>query len=410
MMGVGYFYNLTFVQFGLLDLGTQVVGMSRAEVSRGMAILALTTCLIAIVFGLLMQYLGWSQRFRTKLRLALGVVLVQAVLTSIAPSLRNSEVFLAWILVASLALGVGVPVTFSLTVDLVPVKWRGYAGGLITVAAYFPAALFSTTWTVEEFSLPLTLLMLAGAGALAVLSFARHPWVDQLAGQHRLPQYGRGRFLQPDKKGGLRLQRSLVLLIVLMFGIYFIDSLGFLRLSETPVYFNTAWKSPLFGTHLTLAWFHVLGAFIGGILYTYLDEKPLFLWIFGIFALVHLMYSFHARLTPDRPDTLASPILYVLAVSLYTVVNFALWADLSTPRTISRNAAIGVALSGWTSTFLSTSLALRMAASGVTLEQHLRIVDALAMLFFLLVVTIGLFMPRSRPGASPLLNQDQSLL
>jgi hypothetical protein len=71
------------------------------------------------------------------------------------------------------------------------------------------------------------------------------------------------------------------------------------------------------------------------------------------------------------------------------VVNFAIWADVSTPKNITRNAALGVALSGWSATFISTALAIRWGAEGVPLEDHLRIVDALAILFFLAMLIVA---------------------
>jgi hypothetical protein len=85
------------------------------------------------------------------------------------------------------------------------------------------------------------------------------------------------------------------------------------------------------------------------------------------------------------------PVLYATAVSLYTVVNFAVWADLSTPRTISRNAALGVALSGWTATFVSTALATAWRLDGMDLDRHLSLVAAVAMLFFLALLGISFF-------------------
>jgi hypothetical protein len=129
-------------------------------------------------------------------------------------------------------------------------------------------------------------------------------------------------------------------------------------------------------------------AFVAGVLYDALDVRQLFYWIFGIFALTHLMYSFSARAgTAAAP--LAMPMLYATAVSLYTVVNFALWADLSTPRTIGRNVAIGVAVSGWTATFISTALAITWASQGMPLERHLNIVDSLSMLFFIVLIFLA---------------------
>ena len=43
MMVVGYYYNLTFVQLGLVDLGERILGLSQAQTARNMALLALIT-------------------------------------------------------------------------------------------------------------------------------------------------------------------------------------------------------------------------------------------------------------------------------------------------------------------------------------------------------------------------------
>jgi hypothetical protein len=81
------------------------------------------------------------------------------------------------------------------------------------------------------------------------------------------------------------------------------------------------------------------------------------------------------------------PLFYSGAVSVYTVVNFAVWADLSTPETIGRHSAIGVGLAGFLATFLSTAVVLYTEGAGLSLAEHLRIVDALALLLtFLLIV------------------------
>jgi MFS family permease len=393
MMAVGYYYNLTFVQFGLLDLGTRVIGMSEQQVATDMAVLALITSIVAISFGLLMMKRGWSEQFLTKLRMAFGVVLVQTLLTVVAPMVSNEAGFLAWVVVAATGMGVGVPVTFGMTVDLVPVRYRGLVAASITAGAYFPAAVLSATWTIEQFSANLIWVMVAGIIPLGGLAFGDFDLVERLAEQHARPGFGRGRFVGIDDAGHPRVKSSLVLLVVLMFGIFFIDSLGFLRLADTPFFFETAWQSPDLFPRLNIGITHVLAALVAGVLYGALGERELFLWIFGIFALVHLMYTSMARQVGVGEPTLATPILYSIAVSLYTVVNFAIWADVSTPRTISRNTAIGVAMSGFTATFISTALALQMQLAGVPLETHLRIVDALAMLFFLLVLILIFFGP-----------------
>ncbi len=245
--------------------------------------------------------------------------------------------------------------------------------------------------------------MVAGSLGLGVLAFARLPWIDRLAEQHTRPEFARGRFVRYDEHGAARISGRVIALILLMFGIYFIDSLGFLRLADTPVLFEAAWQSPNINNRLVIGVVHVIAALVGGILYAALDEKQLFLWIFGIFALVHFMYTFMLRTQLGSPETLSEPMLYALAVSLYTVVNFAIWADISVPRTISRNAAIGVALSGWAATFLSTALALQLQLRGVSLDLHLRLVDSLAILFFLVVLALIYF-----PGGGGLRRKSSS--
>src|SRR6056297_62029 len=99
LMVAGYYYNITFVQLGLIDLGTRLVGMSETAVSMWMAALALVTLVVAAVTGVTMDRRGWSTDLRTKFRLLFGVVVVQFVLTVVAPHVRSVPAFGAWIVV-----------------------------------------------------------------------------------------------------------------------------------------------------------------------------------------------------------------------------------------------------------------------------------------------------------------------
>ncbi len=181
-----------------------------------------------------------------------------------------------------------------------------------------------------------------------------------------------------------------------MFGIFFIDSLGFLRIIDTPILVDATWQAASLAPRLTIGVVHVVAAMVAGILYTNLSRQHLFFWIFGIFALIHLSYTFRVWLLPETTAaSLGVPALYATAVSLYTVVNFAIWADLATAETISTRTATGVALSGWAATFLSTALAIQWQTSGMPLESHLRLVNALAQLFFLALLVAALW-PRNQ--------------
>jgi hypothetical protein len=98
------------------------------------------------------------------------------------------------------------------------------------------------------------------------------------------------------------------------------------------------------------------------------------------------------------------PLFYVLAVSFYTTLNFALWPDHATPETIGARTALGVGIAGWLASFLSTALALYSESAGVSLLDHLTYVNALALLivFALPVALYGRRMiTLSRQGATP---------
>ncbi len=394
MMGLGYYYNVTFVQIGLTDLGRRRLGLAADEVAGVMAVLALATSAVALATGVWLRRSGGSRDMILKLRLAAGVVVAQTLLTVATPLIDSPQAYLGWVLLASLALGVGVPATFGLTVDLVRVRWRGAAAAAITAIAYVAAPLGTGDWTIEHFTRQLSWLMIPGAVAAVALAWAGGPLLRVWSQQHARPEYGQGRYVRPTRDGRPAPRGRLLLALVLMFGVFFVDSFGFLRLLETPVYMANAWHAAELGPRLAIAIAHAVAALIGGVLYAKLGERHLLIWVFGLFALVHLMYGIDARLGGSG-QALMTPLLYAVAVSLYTVVTFALWADLSTPDTITVHAALGVALSAWTATFLSTALALRWEAAGVSLREHLASVEAIALVAFAGLLLLAL-LPRRR--------------
>ncbi|MEF8785635.1 MAG: MFS transporter [Haloarculaceae archaeon] len=386
VLAAGYYYNLTFVQLGLIDLGTRVVGLSRYQVSLWMAVLALVAFAVALLAGILLDRYGISRDLRAKLRLLWVVVLVQLVLTLTAPLLQSGGQFGLWVVVCAAAIGVGMPATFSLAVDFVPVEDRGPVAAITTAVAYFLANVYPTQWRIESFSLVMSAAMVPAVLVLGVLAFRRVGVVEALAANHERDAFGIGRFCRPTPVR----TRSYAFwsVVFLLFGVYFIDSLGFLRIIETPAYIYTSWQSPDFGVHLLIGGVHVLTAVMAGILYANFGRRWLFLLVFGLFGFTHLMYVFDIRAgIGDAP--LLLPLFYAGAVSFYTVINFAVWPDLSTPDTIGRHSAIGVGLAGFLATFLSTAVVLYTKSEDVPLAAHLNAVDALALLFFfLLLVTI----------------------
>ncbi len=387
MMTIGYFYNVTFIQLGLTDLSQRILGMSEQRTAQSMALLALLSLLIALTFGYWMMKTSRSAQFLLKIRIAFGVVVGQTLLTLLVTEVSSQAALLIWISFASLALGVGMPATFSLTVDLIPRRDRGMVAGLITAGAYFASNAFSSaTWHMPHFRNLSLLVMLPGVLVMAVLVFARLPLLNVLAQQHHLPEFGNGRLLCEDDRGIFRLRYNPIGLLVIMFVVYFIDSLGFLRLLEMPLYMQFAWQSTEPNIHLFIAITHVISALAGGILYSVLPERRLFLWVFAFFALAQLQYIFHTRFGSNDYAPLVMPMLYAIAVSLYTVINFAIWADMATPQTISFTSASGVAFSGWAATFLSTALAILLQDRGLSFEKHFEMVSAVSSVSFLILL------------------------
>lgn len=375
----GYYYNLTFIQLGLTDLGTREIGMAPEEVSIVMAILALLTLVVAIISGVVIDQKGWSTDLYTKFRLLFLIILVQLGLTIASPFISTTEAFIGWIVICSLTLGVGIPVTFSFMIDFIPVRDRGYVAAIVAGLSFFVAALYPIEWQIEQFSLVMSAMMIPGVLILGVLLMKQFAFVDALAKQHKQEDFSIGRFCRPVPVRTFSF--ALLAPIILMFGVFFIDSLGFLRIIEEPIYIYTSWQSPDLNVRMFIAVMHVVGALVGGLLYTSFGRNWLFFWVFCLFALTHLLYVFDIRFGTDDTPALLLPMFYVLAVSFYTTLNFALWPDLSTPETIGIHTALGVGIAGWLATFMSTALALYSEGIGIPLGTHLIYVNALSLLF-----------------------------
>ena len=377
VLSAGYYYNLTFVQLGIIDLGTRLVGLTASQVSGVMAGFAVAALVMAVATGRMMDRTGWSSELPAKLRILFFVVAGQTLLTVTAPLVETQVHFIVWVLVCSVTLGVGMPVAFGLMIDFIPIRHRGAVAAVVAGVAFFAAAVYPLQWRLEKLAPVMTILMAPAVAVLAVLSFRRLRLVGVWSRQHE--RFGVGRFVRGAEAGTV--QFVFWISVVLMFSVFFIDSLGFLRIIDAPVFIYTSWQSPELGVRLFIGLNHVAGAAMAGVLYTVFGRRWLFLWILGLFAFTHLLYTFQLGTAPSGIDPpLSLPFFYVLAVSFYTTLNFALWPDLSTPANIGVNTGLGVGIAGWLASFLSTSLALYSRDVGLTLLEHLRYVNALALL------------------------------
>ena len=396
VLAAGYYYNLTFVQLGIIDLGTRLVGLTASQVSGVMAGFAVAALVVAVTTGRMMDSTGWSSDLRVKLRILFFVIAGQTVLTVTAPLVETPVHFIVWVSVCSATLGVGMPVAFSLMIDLIPIRHRGAIAAVVAGLAFFAAAVYPLQWRLEEFAPVMSLLIAPAVVVMGVLAFGGLRLVRVWSRQYE--QFGVGRFVRGEGAGTARY--AFWISVVLMFSVFFIDSLGFLRIIDTPVFIYTSWQSPRFGVRLFIGLSHVLGAAMAGVLYTVFGRRWLFLWILGLFAFTHLLYTFQLGTAPSGIDPpLSLPFFYVLAVSFYTTFNFALWPDLSTPANIGVNTGLGVGIAGWLASFLSTSLALYSRDIGLSLLAHLRYVNALALLLAV-GYPVALYLRRMRAVAN----------
>ena len=389
LLTAGYYYNLTFVQLGLIDLGTTRLGMSGRSVSLVMALLALVALAASVATGVVMDRRRWSGDLRTKLRLLTVVTGVQLTLTVIAPLLTTPRAFVAWVVICAGSIGAAMPITFSFMADLVPVRDRGFAAAVPAGLSFFIASLYPQQWRIEEFSTVMAVAMAPAVVVLAALAFRPSRLVDRLARQRT--RFGPGRFVRSPAPSAST--SAFVVIVAAMFAVFFIDSLGFLRIIDTSAYISTSWQSPDPAVRMFIGGLHVAGAAMAGVLYTTFHWRWLLVWVYGLFGFTHLLYTFHLGTAAGAVPPLLLPGMYVLAVSFYTTLNFALWPDLSTDDTIGIRCAVGVGVAGWLASFLSTSLALYSDAAGVSLLAHLRYVDALALL---LLATVPLLLYAGR--------------
>lgn len=396
VLTAGYYYNLTFVQLGLIDLGTRRVGMSEGAVSAAMAGMALGALGAAVMAARRMDARHGTNDLRLKLQVISVVVGLQTALTIAAPWITSPAQFVSWVAFGSMAIGIGIPATFGLVGDLIAVRHRGAAAAVMAGGAFFIAALYPFDWRLEEFALVMSVAMVPAWVVITILAFRSTRIVDAMC-RHRT-RIGPGRFRRDDVRS--RAGPSFAGIVVAMFFVFFIDSLGFLRIIEAPVYITTSWQSPEIGTRAFIAVAHLVGAAMAGVLYTSFGRRWLLTWIFGLFAFTHLLYTFHIRTAIDGLDPpLSLPLFYVLAVSFYTTLNFAIWADMSDSTDLAMRSAIGVGVAGWLASFLSTSLALFSEWAGVSLLDHLTYVNALALLLAV-AWPVGWYIRRARSLAT----------
>ncbi len=377
-VGATYYYTVMFVQLGIPAIGREQAGLSSPALVGGLVLLAVLTLLVALVTGVMMDRRDWSTQSLLKVRVIAVILLIQLLVTAVTPTVTTGAQFLLWISICATVVGVGIPFVFSLLFDFVVPRYRGPAAGLAAGGAFALAALVPFEWTATAFRPAAIGVLTPVVGLVGLLAIA------PAALRQIIPTGPQRTFqAQPSNRAPV-----FVLTVLLLFGAFFIDSLGFVRLLELPMYVETAWQSPAVDQRLLIAGTHLGSGLIGGLLFTRTGIRWLFPGVFGVFAVTQLLYA--AGLVVALPAAIGTvlPLGYVTAVTWYTTAAFAVWAVVVTPETVGTRIAIGIGVGGWLATFLSTALALLAAQLQLAATLHLVIVGILSLMFLVATRTI----------------------
>lgn len=392
VLSAAYYYNLTLVQLGVIRVGTERLGVPMETVAAGMGLLAAVTLAVTIATGYLIDRKSWGTATLWKCRVLFAIVVLQVAVTYLLTTVSSLLEFLSWIVGCSVLLGVAIPFAFSLMLDLIAPSERGYAAGAVVGCAFFLAALVPYQWAVGQFVPAAVVALLPAALVLGVVSVGlptEKPTPRAEGGEHgeidgAEPTSVRSRVGPAPLLGG----------VVLLFGAFFVDSLGFVRIIETPSLVERSWQSRDLGVRVGIGLTHVAGGLAAGVLYT----KGRHLWIlaatFALFALTQGLYVYDIVVGGPPVIGTIAPLLYVVAVSGYTTVAFALWPDVATPETIGRYTAVGIGVGAWAATFGSTALAVVSEQVKIGTGYHLAAVGVLAVVFLALTGAVGRLLPQ----------------
>lgn len=172
ILTAAYYYNVTFIQLGVTGAGEERLGLSMELVAVAMGLLAVTTLVTTLVSGYLMDRFRWGRVAAVKFRVLFGVLFLQTVVTYAFGAVTSFPQFLGWVLVCSVLLGTAIPFAFSLLLDLVAPKERGYAAGAVAACAFALATLVPFEWAVGNFALPAVVALTPVVALLGVLSVA----------------------------------------------------------------------------------------------------------------------------------------------------------------------------------------------------------------------------------------------
>ena len=388
----GYQIGFKFIQLGIPDLALRVIGIQERVVNISMGFMAIFSCITAIIASIILD--KYSPKPKIRFLMTLFLSGAQASLIALSLLIRTESQFLIWLGLFSALLGVIFPLVLSYVFLFIKSEDRGPIAGIITAFAYLFGNLSPNPWTIEG-----TLLdgiISSGPVMICIFYLIFHmELTEKFEPAENELEWFIGRYalkndseIQDTTKSRLFApldgNHSFLLILFLMFGVYFIDSFGFLRVIHQNELMQFTWHG-LYEIKILLGVTHFVTAISMGFLYKKYGYWIVFLASFALFFIADLLFSFY----PMGILLIITSMVYCSTVSFYTVNSFALFADCSTKKDMYKRAGIGIGVGGWLSSFLSTMLTVELfeMTSGVEgFRLHLLITSIIAAVFLILTI------------------------
>lgn len=358
----GYTFIIKFVQLGLPDFIVNYLELKKNAIILFMFYLAVLTSICCLVFGYSLDKLKWD--LETKLKIFFICLVLQTPLILLLFSFNTILLFFLWINLISIIMGLQTPISISFIRDFIRPKYRGLFAGIATALIYSYGILSPFPWNISGFINELFFGLILGIPTIMIfigLRLFRNKEKQEIFN-------AKGNFVNYNK----------TLIIMALIGVIFVDSLGFLRIIETPHIYANVWRGN-FDIKILLVSSHTGFALLSGFLYS--KGKPYLILLISLFmiTMVDLFFAFlHNLIFLSK----VLGIFYCGAVSMYTINLLALWGDISTPESIGKFAGIGIGICGWLMTFISTAFSFIFIES-LDFSTHL-VISALISLSFLL--------------------------
>lgn len=369
MLTANYLSGVKLVQWGIPSLGRDTCAVPDAQLNLLMALMAIISCVVAITSGLLINKI--SLQFKQRLLLLLMGFAVQGGIAFVGTFISTPIQFTIWIIIFSIVLGFLICQPFVFVFMLIPSKDRGIFAGIVTGLAYLIGNFSMAEWTYIGLSME-TIVVTIPLGLLIIYA---------LINLKRMNIYDYTKEKDDKYSGPFIKTYNFAIIVLLMFGVYFVDSFGFLRIAKQP-FFMILWHGE-FGVKMWLGISHLISAVLMGIIYQKRKELgPMTIFISSLTGFIICDFLFSSN--PTGAFLYIIAYLYCATVSFYTINSFIVWADISNSSNISSRAGIGIGIGGWLSSFLSTALTeqlLVVLPGDEGYKIHLMISGIIAILF-----------------------------